>query len=229
MKWTLSFLLTLFLLAPGALAQFPPPAGQPNPPGQPPRSPVGSTPRPSNRTEQTLQRAEQVDSGRGLSWFYIGAEGSFFWLGSDVFRKSGGPLLTEGRQASGVGPGGGIFLGGRFYILNAGARVRTAWLPDSQFLSAGGEVGFKMPKGNLEPYLWLGGGYATLLGVKEKVRGVDVVLGGGVDYFLSPYVSIGGLASAELVSLRRGVFQGLPRSSHLGLAAVGSLVLGLHF
>jgi hypothetical protein len=227
----LPFALVTFLLTPGVLAQFPPFGGQPNPspqPGQPNRGQPGGPAQP-NRTEQSLRRSEQVDSGRGLSWFYLGAEGSFFWLGSDVLSKSGGPLLTGGREASGIGPGGSVFLGGRFYVLTAGARVRTAWLPDSQFLSAGGEIGLKIPKGNLEPHLLLGGGYATLLGVKEKVRGFDVVLGGGVDYFLSPYFSIGGLTLIELVSLRRAAYQGSPKGSSLGLAAVGSAVLGLHF
>jgi hypothetical protein len=182
-----------------------------------------------NRTEQGLRRAEQVDSGRGLEWFFIGAEGSFFWLKSDAFSKSGGPLLVGNREASGVAPGGSVFLGGRFYVLTVGARVRTAWLPDSQFLSAGGELGLRIPKGNLEPHISLGGGYATLLGIGEKVRGFNVALGGGVDYYLSQYFSVGGLVSLELVSLGRAAYQGSPKGSHLGLATVGSAVLGLHF
>lgn len=227
-----------FLLAPSAAsAQMP---GQPGAPtygaptyGAPGAAPGGAGtpgPRPNGgKTERDLRRAEQFDSGRGLEWFYLGAEGGIFWLGADTLSKSGGPLLTGGKQASGVGPGGGIFLGGRLYTLNVGARARTAWLPDSQFLSVGGEVGLRLPYGNLEPYFWLGGGYAALLGVKERVRGFDVVLGGGVAYYLSNHFSLGGLASVELVSLGRPAFEGSPKSSQLGLAVVGSAVLGLHF
>lgn len=220
--------LTSLLFASHALAQYP---GQPAPPpttGQPYSPANPSKPYPS-RTEQDLKRAEQADSGRGLEWFYIGAEGSFFWLGADTLSKSGSPLLTGGRKASGIGPGGSLFFGGRIYTLNIGARVRTAWLPDSQFLSAGGEIGMRIPKGALEPFFWLGAGYATLLGIHENVNGFNIVLGGGVDYYLSNNFSIGGLASLEMVSLKRPVYQDSPQASATGLAAVGSVVLGLHF
>lgn len=229
MKRSLRLSLALLLLAPTAQAQYPgqPVMGQPT--GQPAAG-QPNQPRPhASRTEQDLKRAEQSDSGRGLEWFYVGAEGSVLWLGADTLSKSGGPLLTGGRKASGVGPGGSLFFGGRFYTLNVGARVRTAWLPDSQFLSAGGEVGLRIPKGDLEPFLWLGAGYATLLGVNEKVRGFDIVLGGGADYYLSNNFSLGGLASLELISLGRPAYQDSPKGSTFGLAAVGSVVLGLHF
>lgn len=243
-------LLAAALLAPGALAQQPtygkptqPTYGQAGQAGQPTYGqptygaagngragqPGYTQPTAGSATEQDLRRSEQMDSGRGLEWFYIGAEGGVTWLGADALSKSGGPLLTGGKKAGGVGPGGGLFVGGRALLLTAGARLRTAWLPDSQFLTVGGEVGLHIPKGKLEPHLWLGGGYATLLGVSEKVGGFDVVLGGGLDYYLSNYFTVGGVVSAELVSLSRGAYQGSPKASTLGLAVVGSAALGLHF
>jgi len=244
-----SLALLVLLVAPAALAQankpYTPGPTQPYTPGgtaQPynpggtapatgtaqPYTPPGANPQ-GSRTEQSLKKSEELDSGRGLEWFYVGAEGGVFWLGADALSKSGGPLLTGDKKVSGVGGGGGLFLGGRVYVLTAGARVRTAWVPGGQFLTVGPEVALHIPMGNLEPHVGLGAGYAALLGNSEKVSGFTVGLDGGLDYYISNHFSAGAQASFGLVSLSRGAYQDSPKGSALGLTVAGTAVLGLHF
>jgi hypothetical protein len=92
-------------------------------------------------------------------------------------------------------------------FVTIGPRVRIGFFPDWQLFSAGGEVGIRIPVGNLEPHLAFGAGY-TALGSFEAVEEIDVRgfyarAGGGLDYYLTPVLSLGAAASWELLGLTR--------------------------
>ena len=76
----------------------------------------------------------------------------------------------------------------------------------------GPEIGIHIPIGNLEPHLEVGGGYAAMGSFKGTVsgagdaihvRGFDARIGAGLDYFITPVLSVGAGASWEFLGLTR--------------------------
>jgi len=182
----------------GGLAPPPPmgtaPATQPPPPAAP-------------STEQRLDQAREKDSGRGVDFLYADIEGGFEHVGLKTFSSDEESLTAGFAGTTGSGPVIGASLALQLLFVTIGPRVRVGFFPDWQLFSAGGEVGIRIPVGNLEPHLALGAGY-TALGSFETVEEIDVRgfyarAGGGLDYYVTPALSLGAAASWELLGLTR--------------------------
>lgn len=214
-----------------------------------------------SETERLLQEADEADSGRGLEIAYFDIEGGGQYINLHALSMGKSGLLpsapgSAGVEASGFGPMFGAGAGVRLVFLTLGPRFRFATLPDWDLWSLGGEVGFHIPLGNLEPYFKLGAGYTKVGNATKaifgergdvKIDGFDVQLGGGADYYLTNVLSIGARAGVDLLLLKRGGvdFDQLAGAadgpevasaelygeagSGVGLAATASVVIGLHF
>jgi hypothetical protein len=217
---------------PGSPAQ-PSTSAAPTPPMQagglapPPSMQAGGLAPPSSGpgpTEVALAEAERRDSGRGLEFFYFQPEIGITYAALDALH---GPLFPEGAKASGFGPAVGAAAGLRLIFLTIGPRIRFAHFSDFDLLTVDLEFAWRVPLGRLDPYGFLGIGYANLgtdLIPAKTVDGYNVRLGGGVDYYVTGVLSVGGSATAEIVRLKPsgGAYA-------LGLAFTASAVLGLHF
>lgn len=199
-----------------------PPTAQPAPSPYPPELQAGgltpppattqTTPTPApSKTEQDLEAAKKKDSKRGLEWFWINAEGGFSQVDLRTFQ--GNEDFTFGfvpTQATGGTVGVG--LGVRLLFITLGARGRVGFFDPWQMFTAGGEIGFHIPLGSVEPHFELGGGYAALGNVNAVVRGAaDAIsiaggygrISGGVDVYLTPWFSLGLLASGDFLAMVR--------------------------
>ncbi|MEZ4297300.1 MAG: hypothetical protein R3B70_20215 [Polyangiaceae bacterium] len=229
--------LALALLGSEALAQQPAPSatwnGQPAasapPPAQPAPSPypadlqagglapppstttTATPPPPPTKTEKELDDAKKKDSGRGLEWFWINAEGGFSYVdmrtfvGNEDFTFGFIPTQATGGQV-------GAALGVRLIFITLGARGRIGFFDPWQMFTVGGELGFHIPLGRVEPHIELGGGYAALGSVNGLVQGASDAISisggyarvsGGVDVYITPIFSVGVLASGDFLALVR--------------------------
>jgi hypothetical protein len=207
---------------------------------------VGSEPFSGSKseTEQDLDRAEREDSGRGLEFLWLQAEGGGSYLG--LGTASSDNLLAPGAvQETGFGYVFGGAVGVRLLFATLGTRFRYGRFEDHDLWTLGGELGLRIPLGVLEPHASIGAGYAALLfadsaDVPESVRvsGLDVRLLGGLDVFISKVVSVGGTVSGDVLFLSRGTVSapGSPHAvvyssegSSVGLGLTVSAQVGLHF
>ena len=206
---------------------YPPqaPAPAPAPPGSPdPNLPsagglVAPAPIPQQQaspetaTQAELRESEQEDSGRGLSWLWIDADGGFQHVGLETFDVNTSNLTAGlvSSEASGSYVGAGLGL--QLLFLRIGPRGRVGFFNDWQMFSVGGEAGLRIPLGFLEPHVDLGGGYVALgnlsngglsaIADKARVSGAYARIGGGLDIFLGKIFSIGPYASWEVMGLTR--------------------------
>ena len=220
--------LTGLLTAPSAaLAQDPQPAPQPAQ-GEPKQDPTKAPPAPDT----------EPDPKSKIVWFDVEAGVSSVNL--NTFSTNFDQFSVGFIPQSGIGPSVGGAAGFRIVFLTLGARGRAARFSGSgpvqewSMASIDAEVGLRVPLRRLEPHLTLASGYTTfggfgdaVQGVQQglRVNGVNARLGLGLDYFVSRYVSVGGLASGELLMLTRpGVpvreVAALPTSSTLDAAAI---------
>ena len=216
------------LIAPSAaLAQDPPPVSQPSQ-GEAKHDPSKAQPAPDT----------EPDPKSKIVWFDVEAGVSSVNL--NTFSTNFDQFSVGFIPQSGIGPSVGGAAGFRLVFLTLGARGRAARFSGNgpvrewSMASIDGEIGVRVPLHRLEPHLTLASGYTTfggfgdaLQGVQQglRVNGFNARIGFGVDYFVSRYVSIGGLASGELLMLTRpGVpvreVAALPTSSTLDAAAI---------
>jgi hypothetical protein len=128
--------------------------------------------------------------------------------------------------------------GAQLLFFEVGPRLRFAHHAGFDLLTVDGELGMRFPLGDLEPYAALGAGWAhaTKIGpYGATASGLDLRLLGGVDWFATDVLSIGGRGSVETLHLSRGGEAGAPAASGwrdegsgTGMAASVSLVVGLH-
>lgn len=208
----------------------------------------------SAATEMDLQRAEKEDSGRGLEFFYLNVEGGYAHIGLQTF-KANDIVDADLTKTTDSGYVLGAGLGLRLVFITIGPRFRLAKFSEYDIWTLNGEFGLHIPLGNFEPYFTVGAGYASLGGFDVKnlsaqddidVKGYNVRVGGGFDYYLSPSFSVGANITGELLGLTRpGVRisannnpQNPGEAQSQVLAADGSsigtmfsatAVLGLHF
>lgn len=182
----------------------------------PPPSIDGTTPPPPpSDTERQLAEADKEDSGRGLEFVWLDGEIGIQHLGLQTFKANHliDAQVVKTKQSGPVYGGG---LGVRLLFLTAGARFRLGNFSDWQLWTLDAEVGFRIPIGRLEPYFDFAGGYASMgqfssanvsASAYDKagvsVKGFDARIGGGLDWYLSNVVSIGGKASGDLMFLSR--------------------------
>jgi hypothetical protein len=201
-----------------------PPAANPYPYGQPMQTGGLNAPAPFAQDQQRvnahdpppatsydseLEESKQKDSGRGLTWFWLEADGGFEHVGLHTFNAkdenlSAGFIDTE---ASGGTVGGG--LGARFFVFTVGARGRMGFFDAWQLGRIGGELGLHFPIGIFEPHVDVGGGYAALGNFDGIVPEQIDVHGGyarataGLDLYPVSQLSFGASASFDFMALTR--------------------------
>jgi hypothetical protein len=234
-----------------AFAQTNPPPAY-GTPSEPPLQAGGLTPPPTTSAQQQqtireLQRAEHEDSGRGLEFVWLNAEAGYEYLSLQGLKSDGlldGVIVPDDGSAFTFGVGAGV----RLIFLTVGARFRLAQLGAYDLWTLNGEVGLHIPLGALEPYVVLGAGYASLGGVDSDERlgfdaseidasGFDVRLGGGLDWYVNPLLSLGVQGTVELLALSRSganvastvdsLYSG--DGNGLGLGVTLTAVVGVHF
>ncbi len=186
-------------------------AGGLTPPSSQPNDPYAN---PSTPTEQELERAEREDSGRGLEFFYINAEAGGEHLGLQTF--SANELVDASTvKTTQTGAVFGVGLGLRLVFLTIGPRFRIGLFDQWQLWTLNGELGLRIPLGNIEPYFTFGGGYASIgafssdnvgggLNSNEvDITGYNIRGGFGLDFYLSNTFSIGANLTGELLVLTR--------------------------
>jgi hypothetical protein len=123
--------------------------------------------------------------------------------------------------SGGVGPTASVGAGVRLLVFTLGARGRVASFEDNsptqtvgswQMWTLDAELGLRAPLGRLEPHAALAAGTTSFGGFRAAVQGlsagldvhgVDARLDGGVDYWVSPAVSLGVDLSAGLLAVSR--------------------------
>lgn len=185
----------------------------------PPEPLAPEEPEQASSTERDLDASQKGDSKRGLEWLYVDAQGGVQIVGLRTFNLdeqnlTGGFIKTE-QQGFVMGAGVGV----RLLFLTLGARARVGLFDAWDLFSIGGEVGLRFPLGNFDPHVELGGGYTALGSFKSSLQldttsvknaldqtdiaGFYVRLGGGADYYITPMLSVGVLASFEVLGLTR--------------------------
>lgn len=172
---------------------------------------------PESSTEKELDDAQKKDSKRGLEWLYVDVNGGWQIVGLRTFNLdeenfTGGFIATES-QGFVMGAGVGV----RLIFVTLGARARVGLFEAWDLFSVGGELGLRLPLGNLEPNFNLGAGYTALGSFQSSLKsgavtnaldntdisGFYVRAGAGLDYYITPTFSIGAVASFEVLGLKR--------------------------
>jgi hypothetical protein len=205
-----------------------PPSAQSGPPAPQPLGPTA--------TQKQLEQANAEDSGRGLEFFYFNVEGGVEHVSLQSLHSNGD--LVSPDSSSGVGSMLGVAAGARLLFFTVGPHFRFGHFSDWNLWSLDLDVGWHFPLGNLEPYALVGGGYSRLSVRGDdtnvfSIKGFNVRIGGGLDYYVTNVLSVGAQLTAELLGLSRGAiaqpgFYGADASG-LGLGFTGSAVAGLHF
>ncbi len=182
-------------------AQPPPPAPdqpqrpapqQPPPPQQeaaPPQAnlapppPTSSNPPPSSSTEQRLDESKQEDSGRGLEFLYVTAQGGYAYDALQSLNKSN-PLLMTNTNMGGamIGAEAGI----RLLFFTLGARFRYEMLTGNDGATPPQPVslnlyqldlvaGFHVQAGKWDPYVSVHGGFSAIGNVDKNNLSSTVV------------------------------------------------------
>jgi hypothetical protein len=156
-----------------------------------------------------LEEADRRDSQRGLEFAWLVGD-----VGLGVLDAAGldrGQLLAPGDPSGGVGVAYGGGLGVRLLYFTLGARLAGSDVGTLRTLGGGGELGMKLPLGNLEPLLVLDLGYVSVAGLAaaqtlnglSDVDGLSLNVGAGVDYYLSDHFSLGASARFGAMFLGR--------------------------
>ena len=249
------FVLTSALARPSTAQYAPAPYGaQPTAPGgmqsgglappAPESGPPPPQPQTSLGTQKQLEEASAKDSGRGLEFFYFNVEGGFEYLGLQSLSSSN-DLVPNTVHRSDVGSLLGAGTGLRLLFLTVGPRFRFGHFKDWNLWTLDLEAGWHVPLGQLEPYATLGAGYARMTGgqasdIGASVKGYNLRLSVGLDYYVTSVLSVGATVDGELVRLSReavaaptnAAAQALwytSDASGLGLGFTGAAVVGLHF
>lgn len=173
-------------------------------------------PKPADQTQDHLDKSKEKDSGRGLSFVWLNVEGGYQTVGLQTFNIDEQNFTAGFIEQSANGPVIGAGVGARLLFITVGARGRLGLLNNWQFFTVGGEVGFHIPIGRLEPRFSLGGGYAAVGSFDQvvtggvqpdiSIRGFYARAGGGMDYFITNIFSIGASVSWEFTALTRPGF-----------------------
>ena len=189
-------------------------AGGLAPPGSNPQNPNANNQAPPSSTEQELEKADREDSGRGLEFFYLNAEVGAEHLGLQTFKAN--DLVDAGVvKTTQTGLMFGAGLGLRLVFITLGPRFRLASFSDYQLWTLNGELGLRIPLGDVEPYFTFGGGYASIgsfssdnvgAGLNSSdvsITGYNIRGGFGLDLYLSNSFSSGANLTGEMLFLSR--------------------------
>jgi hypothetical protein len=211
--------LALLVASRSAHAQdiAPPPPIDPNVPGSPTSPSPGTDPaaQQAQATNQQLDEAEREDSGRNFELFWVDG-----WIGGsyiDMQQFSQSSLAIE--KSSSGGPMFSLGAGVRFVVLVLGLRAKYNALSSFNMWQLNGELGLKFPISKIDILIGAHGGYSFVgrlddagsagnTGVPSnsdavKIRGFNVGLDLGVDYYVSPIFSVGAGAWVDGLFLNR--------------------------
>ena len=263
-----AFALAGLMSAPFAWAQAPPAAPDPYggsnstlssgglaPPGSGNTGQTGYDPRQESTTQQTLNTADQKDSGRGLEFVWANAEVGFQYLSLNTFHANN---LVDSQfvKTTQGGPLYGFGAGLRLIFLTLGARFRLGDFSAWQLWTLDAEAGLHMPIGRVEPYFNFAAGYASvgafggassainLQNTGVNIHGWNARAGFGMDVYITRVFSVGALMTGEMLYLKRSHINIAPTGnpavdeaakvyandgSSIGGAATLTGVVGLHF
>jgi hypothetical protein len=236
--------------------QTPPPQQQLAPPppisSTAPGSPTGNAAPPS--TAQRLDDADKKDAKRGLEWVYAQAEVGFSYYALAAFSED--LSLTRTNHA---GAAVGVAAGIRLLFFTIGARFRYNLQSAFNLWQLNLVAGFHIPSGSWDPYFGVHGGYSAIGKLGDNsvsglvtgssidqldVKGFNLGINFGVDYYIASFFSLGLDVSVEGIFLNRPPLPlpaGVPQSAvagnplyensgnTAGLGAIGSVHAGLHF
>lgn len=196
--------------------------------------------------KETASSEGSAKDPKGLDLLFLETETGAAWVGLQTLhvKRDVVPTSTRSQDVGGIfGLSGGV----KLLFLSIGPHARFGTFQDWDMWTFDLDVGFHAPLGLVEPYFRLGGGYARLSRAFDKVRnggslhsdGYNLTLALGVDYFVAPYLTLGGKVGGELIGLHRAGVNldsqdGLVNDylkydgAAVGLAMSGSLSLGLH-
>jgi len=160
-------------------------------------SPPSSDESPSKAPEPAVSHISEV--------VYLSPEMGVAYVGLETLQMTR-ELFPSRVSTADVGPMAGIGAGLRLLFLTVGPRFRFGHFRDWDLWTLGAEVGFKAPLGAVEPFFALGAGYAKVGSLQDagvRVQGYNVRLNAGFDYYFSKAVSIGAIASAEVLGMTR--------------------------
>jgi hypothetical protein len=184
--------------------------------------------------KRDAEEAEDFDS----EWFWMLAEGGVQTIDLRTFQADVDRLAVGFARGTGVGPAAGVGLGARLAFVTLGVRGRFASFRDEpvattagawQLWSLDGEVGFRFPIRRVQPHLTFAAGYTgtgnlgrAADGLTEglDVSGANARVGLGVDYYVTPLVSIGAQATGEVIALSR---PGVPLRDLVEAKRVGTI------
>lgn len=203
-----------------------------------------------NDVEKSLDEADEKDAGRGLEFAYLSGEFGYQMVGLTAFSNK--QLIADKHHASGGGMMFSVGAGVRVLYFTLGGRFRRSDLGDFGLWTLGSELGLRVPVGSFEPHAGLELGYAKVFGLEmvapglaasestANIRGMNVRVGGGLDYYLSDSFSVGAQITGDLLFLKRAALGGEDvcdgaddcpydqKGSSIGAAMTTSLVVGLH-
>ena len=203
------------------------------------------TGQPRSNVERELQESDEKDAGRGLEFAWLDGSFGYQFVSPSAFKDKG--LLPELKSSGQSGLAFGGAAGLRILYFSLGARFRFTSAAEFMMWTLGAEASLRIPVGAFEPYVLIGAGYAHIFGARtsddlliKKVGGIDLRIGGGLDYYLSRTFSVGAQFAFDALLLKRAVqsselcedvdgCQYDAKGSAAGLSVTPSLVAGLHF
>ncbi|NUP14501.1 MAG: hypothetical protein HOW73_51380 [Polyangiaceae bacterium] len=159
--------------------------------------------------DDELDESKDEDSGRGLSWFWLEVQGGFEHVGLQTFNieeENFSVGLVETESSGGVVSAG---IGAQIIFVTIGARTRLGFFDDWQLGTVGGEVGFHIPIGFVEPRFDFGAGYAAIANFDNivpediSIHGFYVRAGAGVDFYPVKQLALGAQATFDFMGLTR--------------------------
>lgn len=181
-----------------------PPAPLGSPSQNPPVPPV-----PSSDIEDDLDDSKESDSGRGLTWFWVEAQGGFEHVGLQTFNVDESEFSASFVETSSSGGAISAGIGARLLFITLGARGRMGFFDAWQIGRIGGELGFRIPIGIFEPRFDLGAGYAALGNFDNLIpQSLDITgfyarASAGLDIYPVDVLSLGAAASFDFMGLTR--------------------------
>ncbi len=186
-----------------------------------PPPPMQQTPPPPQSTAQKLDESKKEDSGRGMEFLYLNAQGGAVFDALGTFNNS-----LQIQQTNSGGAMLGAEAGVRFVWLTLGARFRYEMLQPFNLWQLDAVLGFHIPVGNWDPYVSLHGGYSAIGSLDPKsfsasqiapcsscttqdaangfsTKGANVGFAVGADYYLVKFLSIGIEGAFEFLFLHR--------------------------
>src|SRR5262245_52342480 len=166
-------------------------------------------------SEPATSAATTVGPHRRTEWLYLEAEGGLQSINLQTFTADSHTFTAGLVPTRATGPSVDVGAGFRIFFFTIGSKARVGLVDEWDMWSLDGELGFRFPLDRVEPHLSLYGGYTTLGNLQSAIeglgRGLDVDganVGAqlGIDYYLTPWFTLGLNVGGDLLFMsRRGI------------------------